>query len=151
MRLQDLIHQRKEEIGRARGRPLTYNEMVERAAAANYPISRSMLHHLADQEWPNMPTTDKIRGIAAAIEVSPDEIVLAAAESLGLQTEVIEIDPNVRAMLAMLGRRTPEQQQVLRDVIRSVTMAMDAAAGAASGGGPDRPDGDEPDTPEPKI
>ena len=128
VRLQDLIKDRKRDIGRARGRDLTYEEMVERAHAAGHPISRSMLHHLADDEWPNVPTTPKILALAAALDLDPDVILDAAAVSLGLRTTIVEVSPTTRAMIAMVEGRTPEQQTVLTDVLRSITAAMDSAA-----------------------
>lgn len=141
VRLQDLIKSRKREIGRARGRDLTYEEMVARAADAGHPISRSMLHHLAGDEWPNVPTTDKILALAAALDLDPDEILAAAAESLGLQTKVVEVPPFARAMIALVEGRTAEQQKLLADVVRSLANAMDATPDAAPDAAPDNQDG----------
>lgn len=119
MRLQDLIKTRKRDLG------LTYAQMVERTEQAGYPISRSMFHHYADKEWHNIPTTDALRGIAAALEVDVDEVLSAAAESTGIQTRELHLDRGTRALLALLEDRTPEQLAALEAVVRSVTKAMD--------------------------
>lgn len=135
MRLQDLIALRKAELG------LTYAQMVDRAAAAGWPLSRSMFHHLADREWPNIPTTDTIRGIAAAIEIDPDEVLAAAAESVGIQTRELELDRGTRSIMGLVEARTPEQLAALESVIRSITSTWHTADPGNISEGSDSADG----------
>jgi hypothetical protein len=126
MRLQDLIAQRKKELR------LTYAQMVQKASDAGYPVSRTMFHHFADREWPNIPTTESLRGIAAAIEVDVDEVLAAAAESTGITPRELHLDRGTRALLALLEDRTPEQIAALESVVRTVTKAMDAGQDSGS-------------------
>jgi len=120
MRLQELIATRKEDLH------LTYAQLVQRATAAGHPVSRSMWHHFADTEWQNIPTTERLRGIAAALEVDVDEVLAAAAESIGIVTRELHLGRGARAVLGMLEDRPPEQVEALETVVRSVTKAWDA-------------------------
>lgn len=126
MRLQELIAKRKKDLG------LTYAQMVQKAEEAGYPISRSMFHHFADREWPNIPTTESLRGLAAALDVDVDEVLSAAAESTGITPRELHLDRGTRALLALLEDRTPEQIQALEQVVRSVTRAMDTSADSSA-------------------
>jgi hypothetical protein len=122
MKLQALIASRKRDLG------LTYVQMVEKAKEAGHPISRSMFHHFADTEWENIPSTTMLLAIAAAIDVDPDEVLAAAAESIGITTRELHLGRNTRALLALLEDRTPEQVAALEAVVRSVTKAMDTGS-----------------------
>jgi hypothetical protein len=119
VRLQDLIRTRKAALG------MTYDELVAQAEAAGHPIARSTLHFIALQEWKNIPSTDTILAVAAAIGVEPDEVLNAAAASVGIQTRFMEFDHGTRAVIGLLENRTPDQIRALEDVLRSVTRAMD--------------------------
>lgn len=121
MRLKDLILTRKKDLG------LTYAQMVRNAENAGRPISRSMLHHFTDpdRDLKNIPTTDSLLAIAAAIDVDPDEVLAAAAESIGITTRDLHLDRGARALLAMLEDRTPDQIAALEAVVRTVTRALD--------------------------
>lgn len=122
MRLQDLIATRKKEL------KISYARMAQKATEAGYPISRPMIHHFTVGELKNIPTTESLLAVAAAIDVDPDEVLAAAAESIGITTRELHLDRGTRALLALLENRTPEQIEALEAVVRSVTRAFDVAA-----------------------
>jgi hypothetical protein len=91
-----------------------------------------MFHHYETSEWRNIPTTDSIKGLAIVLEVDPDEVVAAAMESVGIETREVSPDRGTRAILGLLGGRTPEQIAALEQVVRSVADAMDTAGNSGS-------------------
>jgi hypothetical protein len=115
-----LIVERKRALG------LTYDDLIANAARAGHSIARSTLHFIALQEWKNIPSTDTILAVAAAIQVQPDEVLNAAATSVGITTRFMELDHGTRAVIGLLENRTPEQIRALEDVLRTVTRAMDS-------------------------
>src|SRR5689334_5546559 len=119
MRLQQLIRARKSELG------LTWAQLVERADTAGHPISSSMLHHLAGEDWPNIPPTEALFELAAALGLDIDEVLAAAEESLGLRMREVEVPRGVRALIALTEGRTPEQIAALERVLRTVVHEMD--------------------------
>jgi transcriptional regulator with XRE-family HTH domain len=118
--LQDLIARRKKELG------LSYSQLVERTEAAGYPIRRTMWHHWASDRWSDIPATEVIHGIAAGLGVDPDEVLDAAAKSVGITPRELHLGRGTRAILALMESRTPEEIEALEAVVRSVTKAMDA-------------------------
>lgn len=120
--LQALIRERKE------AQRLTYDAMIERAAEAGFPIARSTLHFIALKEWKNIPDTTTIMAIAHAIGAEPDEVLTAAAASVGIATRFVQFDHGTRAVIGLVQGRTPDEKRTLEDVLRSVTRAMDASA-----------------------
>jgi hypothetical protein len=124
MNLRELIARQKRELS------LTYARMGEKAAAAGYPLSRSMFHHLAENDITNIPPTDSLLGIAAAIDVDADVVLNAAAESVGIQPREVQLGASTRGVLALLEQRSPEEIAALESVLRSVAKAMDTAAPA---------------------
>lgn len=126
MRLQELITTRKKKLR------LTYDDLISRSEAAGYPISRSMWHHFITKDWPNVPTTDSLRGIAAAIELDPNAVLDAAAESVRIREVGLgSLSPSARAVVALLADRPEAQAAALEAVLRSVIDAMDFGGGTA--------------------
>lgn len=121
MNLAELITTRKRDLA------ISYSQMMRKAEEAGFPISRSMFHHFTGETIKNIPTTESLQAIAAAIAVDPDEVLAAAAESIGITTRDLHLDRGARAVLAMLENRTPEQVAALEAVVRTVTRAMDAS------------------------
>lgn len=119
MRLQELIAARKDALR------MTYDKMIDNAARAGHPIARSTLHFYALKQWKNIPSTDIILAIAAAICVEPDEVLSAMAASIGIRhSKVLQLDHGTRAVVAMLENKTPEQLRAVEDIVRSVTRVM---------------------------
>jgi transcriptional regulator with XRE-family HTH domain len=112
-RLQDLIRRRMKELR------LTQQDLVERSRAAGYEISRPMWHKWTNTEWKNGPLSDPVRGIAAALEVSTEEVHDASGISTHLRTHRTNIDPDTHAMVVMFQERSPEERAALADMLRS--------------------------------
>lgn len=119
MRLQELITKRKKDLG------ISYTQMVRKAEEAGFPVSRSMFHYYENKEWPTIPGTDAIKGLAVALDVDADEVLSAAGESVGIRPVEIRPDRGTRAIMGLLNDRTPEEIAALEAVIRSVTDALD--------------------------
>jgi transcriptional regulator with XRE-family HTH domain len=124
MRLQDLIRTRKQELR------LTWAQLAQRAEDAGHPISNSMLHHWAGNAWPNIPPTEALRALAAALGVDVDVILEAAAASLDLRMKEVQVDPNARALIALVQERTPAQVAALERILRTVVEEMDTGSGS---------------------
>jgi hypothetical protein len=112
-RLQDLIRRRMKELR------LTQQDLVERSRAAGYEISRPMWHKWTNTEWKNGPLSDPVRGIAAALEVSTQEVHDASGISTHLRTHRTDIDPDTHAMVVMFQERSPEERAALAEMLRS--------------------------------
>lgn len=120
VRLQDLIRDRKRKLGR------TWEQLSQRAVDAGHPISTSMLHHWAGNEWPNIPPTEALRGLAAALDLDVDEILAAAAASLDLRMREVQVDRRTRALIALVQERTPAQVVALERILHAVIDEMDS-------------------------
>jgi transcriptional regulator with XRE-family HTH domain len=118
-RLQDLIRRRMKELR------LTQQDLVERSRAAGYEISRPMWHKWTNTEWKNGPLSDPVRGIAAALEVSTQEVHDASGISTHLRTHRTDIDPDTHAMVVMFQERSPEERAALADMLRSAIRLAD--------------------------
>jgi hypothetical protein len=119
MRLQDLIRSRKRELD------LTWAQIEHRTIDAGHPISSSMLHYWVGNEWANIPPTETLLGLAAALEVDRDEVLDAAEESLGLRIREVDVPRGVRGLIALTEGRTPEQIAALERILRTVVAEMD--------------------------
>lgn len=120
MTLQELILHRKNVLN------LTYDELIRNAEQAGHKIARSTLHNRALQPFENMPDTETITAIAAAIKVTPEQVLNACAASIGLATVGPGmLDHDAQAIMALIENRPSAQLRALEDIIRSVTRAMD--------------------------
>lgn len=120
MRLQDLIRKRKRELRR------TWEQMQRKAEQAGYPISSSMLHHWAGNEWTNVPPTLALRALAAALDLDVDEVLDAAEESADLRVREVEVPRGVRGLIALTHGRSPAQIAALERILRTVVEEMDS-------------------------
>ncbi|MGI5128435.1 hypothetical protein ACQEVB_16610 [Pseudonocardia sp. CA-107938] len=120
-RLQDLIRRRMKELR------LTQQDLVDRSRAAGYEISRPMWHKWTNTEWKNGPLSDPVRGIAAALEVSTQEVHDASGISTHLRTQRTDVDPDTHAVLVMFSERSPEERAALADMLRSAIRLADSS------------------------
>lgn len=121
MRLQDLILTRKRELG------MSYDALVEAAEGAGYHkmLSKTRLFQLATKEIRNVPPTQTLLALAAAIQVDPEEVVNAAAESVGIELRPTTLSRETRAWLALTSGRSPEQVAKLLEIARTVAETLD--------------------------
>lgn len=107
----------------------SYERLSKRAADAGYEISAQMIHNFATKPLTNIPRVDKIRAIAAALRVSPRQVLDSAAESVGLTAEPPSADvtnqPQIERLLAVLRHRDPQEVEHLSRVVDTVVRALD--------------------------
>lgn len=120
-RLQDLIRRRMRELR------LTQQDLVDRSRAAGYEISRPMWHKWTNTEWKNGPLSDPVRGIAAALEVSTQEVHDASGISTNLRTQRTDIDADTKAVLVMFQERSAAERAALAEMLRSAIRLADSA------------------------
>ncbi len=120
-RLQDLIRRRMRELR------LTQQDLVDRSRAAGYEISRPMWHKWTNTEWKNGPLSDPVRGIAAALEVSTQEVHDASGISTNLRTQRTDIDADTNAVLVMFQERSAAERAALAEMLRSAIRLADSA------------------------
>jgi hypothetical protein len=116
LRLQQLIRDRKAALGDP-----SYEELARRGTQAGYRLTKSNLYHLATTEWKNFPDTETIFAIAAALACDPDEVLNAAAESVGIKRREVPTDRHTRAWLALVEDRSPEEIEHLQRIIETIT------------------------------
>lgn len=78
MRLEDFIRYRSADLDES------FGALSDRARRAGYDISKSVMHKWAAYPSENLPRTDTIHGLAAALRVQSHQILAAAAESAGV-------------------------------------------------------------------
>ena len=122
-RLQDLIRRRMKDLR------LTQQDLVDRSRAAGYEISRPMWHKWTNTEWKNGPLSDPVRGIAAALEVSTQEVHDASGISTNLRAQRTDIDADTHAVLVMFQERTDEERAALAEMLRSAIRLADSSPG----------------------
>lgn len=115
------------------------NDLATRAEAAGHPLHRGTFSKLRKQtkrtEFPEMST---VLAVAAALQIPPGDVALAAIESMGLDIEGHTADSSyARQFVTITSRLTPSAIKRVLSVTRSVAEALEA-----EGGPPDRePDG----------
>lgn len=109
MDLATLIETRRRELG------LSYEQVAARAARHGHKISGSAVHkYTRSGVLPGFPKPDTLAAIAAGLDVKVDQVVVAAAASVGLQLTTHTIgDDQTQAWLALTANRTPEEVQEL--------------------------------------
>ncbi|SHK20729.1 hypothetical protein SAMN05443637_103381 [Pseudonocardia thermophila] len=112
---------------------LTQQDLVERSRRAGHEISRPMWHKWTNTEWKNGPGADPIRGIAAALEVSTQEVHDAAGVSMNLRPQHTDLDPDTHAVIVMFQERTPEERAALVEMLRSAIRLADSATARRTG------------------
>lgn len=125
-RLQDLIRRRMKELR------LTQQDLVDRSRAAGFEISRPMWHKWTNTEWKNGPLSDPVRGIAAALEVSTQEVHDASGISTNLRTQRTDIDPDTHAVMVMFQERSAEQRAALAEMLRSAIRLAESSTNRRS-------------------
>lgn len=120
-RLQDLIRRRMRELR------LTQQDLVDRSRAAGHEISRPMWHKWTNTEWKNGPLSDPVRGIAAALEVSTQEVHDASGISTNLRTQRTDVDADTHAVLVMFQQRSDEERAALAEMLRSAIRLADSS------------------------
>jgi hypothetical protein len=106
---------------------LTQQDLVDRSRAAGYEISRPMWHKWTNTEWKNGPLSDPVRGIAAALEVSTQEVHDASGISTNLRTQRTDIDADTKAVLVMFQERSAAERAALAEMLRSAIRLADSA------------------------
>lgn len=97
----------------------TYREMEQLAAKSGYKVRYQTVAELANEEPSGFPRhMDTVRGLAVALDVSEKTVLLAYAESLGLNMD--QESSFVRQLPPSVNRLQPEISDRLIALIRSI-------------------------------
>lgn len=105
----------------------TWTEMSERAEKNGHPISQQHLGRIAKNGLKEVPTSDTIRAIAAAVGEDPGIIYRAAGEELGFSIEgPYDLgDNSIKVFLALTADRTDAEKAALLAAVRAQVEILD--------------------------
>lgn len=118
MRLGDLIHQRKKQLGQ------TWPGLVENARAAGHPISRATLIEFGKDVIGTSVQDDTLHSIAAAIKVPVHDVYDAIGETKGYTTAGPLVVDDRTHMFALIAEKLPPAQ--VDRVLQSLAMQVRA-------------------------
>ncbi|WNI16652.1 hypothetical protein [Actinacidiphila sp. ITFR-21] len=104
---------------------VSYQTMADRAEAAGHPVSKPYLQKLATNQISAAPSTERLRGIAAALKLPLARVQKAAAAQY-LQYETSELagySEDVRIVVAHLGAMSAADQRRWRAMIEAAEQA----------------------------
>lgn len=105
----------------------TWGQMAERAAKAGHSITQQHIGRIANNGLKEVPTSDTIRAIAAALDEDAGTIYRAAGEELGFRVEgPFEAgDKTLKAFLALTADRSPAEIAALLAVLQAEAQKLD--------------------------
>jgi hypothetical protein len=134
--LGELIIKRKDELEES------YDDLSARAGREGYSISRAAIHNLATNHLKQMPQPGTIFALAAALDMDPGTIAIAALASVGIELVPTQTgNPWIREWVTLTGDRDDAQKRHLLNVARTVAEALDDARDMGQSNAPPDRDG----------
>lgn len=113
----------------------TLRDMERRAAERGTPISRSALGDYANGRQTNLPSEETRQAIAAALDVTPNEVTAAALETaapdIACSSRSLQ---HAEAWLRLTNGRSEDEVAHLLGVVTAALTAMDAVRGRTTNG-----------------